>query len=168
MAAALPSTTWAKIEPTLWSMAFAGKARTTRCKCYFSLSHSKQHCELSPAPSQTSDTQTKSSSTIPASQSFQARQCLICNEWNYNPAPCRPIPRCCYRHICLPCSRNPRIIDKSHKAIFCPNLPGQTPCTQLSLVCNHYPSHSRLSRVQDSHRATAINLRSGFQRFQSY
>ena len=31
MAAAVPTTTWAKIEPTLWNMAFAGKARSVRC-----------------------------------------------------------------------------------------------------------------------------------------
>ena len=108
-------------------MAFAEWAGTTHCKYCFSLSHSEQHCELSPAPSQTSDTQTKSSSTAPATQSFQIRQCPICNECNYNPAPCCPIPRCRYRHIYLPCSRNPRIIDRSHKAMFCPNFPGQTP-----------------------------------------
>ena len=123
MAAAVPTTTWARIEPTLWNMAFAGKARAARCKYCFSLSHSEQQCELAPVEGQATDFQPKASST----QLSQARQRPICNEWNYNPAPRCPIPRCRYRHICLPCSRNPAILDKGHKAIFCPNYPTQTP-----------------------------------------
>ena len=92
VAAAVPSTTWARIEPTLWSMAFAGKTRSTSCQYYFSLSHSEQHCKLAPVQQETNGTQTRLSSGTPAMQS--SRQRHICNEWNYNPSPQCPIPRC--------------------------------------------------------------------------
>ena len=128
MAAALPSTTWAKIEPTLWRITLVGRVRTTHYKYCFSFSHSKQHCELSPALLQTKDTQTKSNSIHSYSnQVLPSWQRHICNDWNYNPAQCCLIIRCCYRHIYLQCSRNSRIIDKSHKVMFCYNFPGQTP-----------------------------------------
>ena len=39
MASASPSTPWAKIDPTLWNMAFTGQAKAQRCKYCFSLTH---------------------------------------------------------------------------------------------------------------------------------
>lgn len=48
-AAATPETVWARIEPTLWNMAFAGKARAARCKHCFSLTHPADDCEWAPA-----------------------------------------------------------------------------------------------------------------------
>ena len=43
-------THWAAIEPTLWSLAFQGQARSNRCKHCFSLSHNSADCDLSPDP----------------------------------------------------------------------------------------------------------------------
>ena len=149
-------------------MAYAGRARTTRSKYCFSLSHSEQHCELLPALSQTNDTESKTRLTVPATQPFQAQQFLICNEWNYNPAPCCPIPRCRYRHICLPCSQNPRIIDKSHKPMFFPNFPGQAP-THTTIPSLVQPSSQPFQAQQGSGFLQGYNNHpSGFQHFQSY
>ena len=159
MAAAVPGTIWAKIEPTIWSMAFAWKGRTSRCKYCFSLSHSDQHCELSQNLQQTSDT--RSSLATSSMQSSRTRPSPICNEWNYNPAPRCPIPRCRYRHICIPCSRNPRIADKGHKAMFCPNFPVQPP-TIPSLV------QPPLQSNQAQQGPSFSQGYSGSQRFQPY
>ena len=49
-AASHPRTRWVAIEPTLWSLAFQGQARSSRCKHCFSLSHSSVECELSLEP----------------------------------------------------------------------------------------------------------------------
>ena len=125
LVAATPTTTWARIEPTLLNMVFAGNTRTTRCKYFFGQSHSEQKCELPPTQGQGTKIQLRSASgSLP--QSFQVYQHLISNEWNYNPAPQCPIPRCCYKHICLPCSQNPTFTDKAHKAMFCTNYPLQS------------------------------------------
>ena len=35
---------WAIIDPTLWNLAFSGKARATRCKFCFSLCHGSSDC----------------------------------------------------------------------------------------------------------------------------
>ena len=48
MAAANPSTTWAKIDPTLWNMAFTGQAKAVRCKFCFSLTHVSDECDWAP------------------------------------------------------------------------------------------------------------------------
>ena len=141
MAAAVPTTTWAKIEPKLWNMAFAGKAISVHCKYCFGLSYSEQHCELAPAQKQTTDPQTKVVSAS-STQSTQSRPCPICNEWNYNPAPHCPIPRCRYRHICIPCSRNPKIMDKGHKVMYCPNLPAQSLSNTTTTGGVHQPPQS--------------------------
>ena len=125
MAAVLRSTTRTKTESTLWSMVFAGRTRTGCCKYCFILSQLEQHCELLLAQPQR-DTQTKSSSIASATKAFQAQQSLICNEWNYNPVPHCPIPRCLYKHthLLIPCSRNSRIIDKDYKDIVNSHLSG--------------------------------------------
>ena len=156
VAAAVPSTTWARIEPTLWSMAFAGKTRSTRCKYCFSLSHSEQHCELAPVQQEANVTLTRLDSGSSAMQS--SRQCPICNKWNYNPS-----PRCRHRHICIPCSCNPSIVDKAHKAMFCPNYPVQAP-THSTI-----PSLLQPQPQQGSNHSQGYSLPSnGPQRFQPY
>ena len=43
-----PSTTWSINHPTLWSLAFTGRAKVSRCSYCFSLSHRSADCELSP------------------------------------------------------------------------------------------------------------------------
>ena len=83
---------------------------------------------VSTSPQEKNVTQARLGSGTPAMQS--SRQCPICNEWNYNPSPRCPSPRCRYRHICMPCSRNPSIVDKAHKIIQC-----KPPPTQPSQVC---------------------------------
>ena len=168
MAAAVPTTTWAKIEPTLWNMAFAGKARSVRCKYCFGLSHSEQHCELAPPQKQATDPQTKLISAPPTSQSAQNRQCLICNEWNYNPAPRCPIPRCRYRHICIPCSRNPKIVDKGHKAMYCPNLSAQSLSNTTSTSGVHLPPQSFPIQHGSGFPQAYNSHPGGVQRFQPY
>ena len=50
LAAASPDTTWAKIDPTLWNMAFTGQAKARRCKFCFSLTHPSEDCNWAPIP----------------------------------------------------------------------------------------------------------------------
>ena len=47
---ASPGATWAKIDPTLWNMAFTGQAKARRCKHCFSLSHLAEDCDWAPTP----------------------------------------------------------------------------------------------------------------------
>ena len=47
-AASCPHTPWSTVDTTLWNLAFAGHARTTRCKYCFSLVHQSTDCDLSP------------------------------------------------------------------------------------------------------------------------
>ena len=45
-AAATQSIHWASIDSTLWSLAFASRGTTSRCKYCFSTSHSAEYCDL--------------------------------------------------------------------------------------------------------------------------
>ena len=45
---ATPQINWAVIDTTLWNLAFSGKARSTRCKHCFSLSHLSKDCKWEP------------------------------------------------------------------------------------------------------------------------
>ena len=38
---------WSTVDTTLWNLAFAGHARTARCKHCFSLAHQSGDCDLS-------------------------------------------------------------------------------------------------------------------------
>ena len=168
MATAVPATTWAKIEPTLWNMAFAGKARSIRCKYCFGLSHSEQQCELAPAQKQSTDAQAKSVSVTSSTQSTQNRQRPICNEWNYNPAQRCPIPRCRYRHICIPCSRNPKVMEKGHKAMYCPNFPVQSSSNVTTSSGIHLPPQAFPTQHGSAFPQVYNNHPGGAQRFQPY
>lgn len=46
-----PDTTWAKIDPSLWNIAFVGLAKVSRSKHCFSLTHSAADCNWGPCPS---------------------------------------------------------------------------------------------------------------------
>ena len=46
-AAADPGMSWATIDPTFWSLAFSGRAKASRCKHCFSLTHTSANCEWS-------------------------------------------------------------------------------------------------------------------------
>ena len=114
-AASHPRTRWAAIEPTLWSLAFQGQARSSRCKHCFSLSHSSVECELSVDPSPR---------RLPAhlkqdpSPRFPRR--AICYRWNDTPSPTCNYPNCRYDHICYICAMSPTARSVDHKAMHCP------------------------------------------------
>ena len=40
---------WARIDSTLWNLAFTGQAKAQRCKLCFSLAHSASDCDWAPA-----------------------------------------------------------------------------------------------------------------------
>ena len=63
---------WAIIDPTLWNLAFSGKARATRCKFCFSLSHGSSDCAWS------TDQPTSCSSTSSSTFSRPIRICYAC------------------------------------------------------------------------------------------
>ena len=111
-----PGATWAKIDPTLWNMAFTGQAKARRCKHCFSLSHIAEDCDWAPTP----PTQ-PTSLAIPASKpNLRARSSQICYSWNHNPDPNCVYIGCKYAHTCLYYTRDPQAPEKDHKAIYCP------------------------------------------------
>ena len=111
-AAADPSMSWATIDTTLWNLAFSGKAKATRCKHCFSLSHNSADCELG-------------STTGTTSQPLNPFTGRICFDWNKDPRPGCSRANCSYHHICTNCARDPSIQNKYHKAVFCPYYPMQ-------------------------------------------
>ena len=118
-AAGNPSINWAVIDTTLWNLAFSGKARSSRCKHCFSLSHLSRDCEWGPEPSGVTPTG--------VSHPVFART-LICYDWNNNRKPGCPRTTCNYEHICSSCAFDPNIPDKVHKLVYCPykQLRGQS------------------------------------------
>ena len=106
---------WAIIDPTLWNLAFSGKARVTRCKFCFSLSHASSDCAWA------TDQPISQPNRVSTSSGTSSRSTRICYAWNSHPQAGCPYPSCMYEHICTFCSKNPSIIDKRHKAIFCPH-----------------------------------------------
>lgn len=44
-AAANSTKVWSSLDPTLWNLAFTGKAKVTRCKHCFCLTHTSSECE---------------------------------------------------------------------------------------------------------------------------
>ena len=114
-AASHPRTRWAAIEPTLWSLAFQGQARSSRCKYCFSLSHSSVECELSvePFPRRWPVHQKQDSSPrLPCR--------AICYQWNDTPSPICTYPNCRYDHICYICAMSSTARSVDHKAMHCP------------------------------------------------
>ena len=109
-AAVDPGMSWATIDTTLWNLAFSGKAKATRCKHCFSLSHPSADCELA----------STSESTSQLSNPFVGR---ICFDWNKDPRPGCSRVNCSFHHICTNCARDPSIQNKYHKAVFCPYYP---------------------------------------------
>ena len=134
--AANPSKTWSTIDPTLWNLAFSGKASSTLCSLCFSTSHLSKDCELSTNGDPVSRSFTR---PVPRSQPYnnQGRR-PICFDWNESSTPGCPHPSCRFEHICYYCVRNSNVRDKVHKAIFCPNrsssqkLPPATTGTRYS------------------------------------
>ena len=104
------SEAWSHIDPTLWSMAFAGRAKSTRCKFCFSLTHTSPECSWSKdIPKHSSKGHTQPSPTQ-----------KICHVWNYSPSPTCTFPNCRFVHTCLICSKDPTATNTAHKALKCP------------------------------------------------
>ena len=100
---------WSHIDPTLWSMAFAGRAKLTRCKFCFSLTHTSPACFWSKdMPKHPSNGYTQPSPTQ-----------KICHVWIYSPSPTCAFPNCRFVHTCLICSKDPTVTDTAHKALKC-------------------------------------------------
>ena len=70
--------------------------------------------------------------------------------------------------ICIPCSRNPRIVDKSHKAMFCPNYPAQTPSHATSLSLTPLSSQPFQAQQGASSSQGYSNPPGGSHQFQPY
>ena len=85
-AASSPRTPWSTIDTTLWNLAFAGHARTARCKHCFSLAHQSTDCDLSPE--------------IPNKPLQRNQRLQFCFRWNEIATPTCPYPNCRYQHIC--------------------------------------------------------------------
>ena len=84
-AASRPNITWSTNDSTLWSLAFTGRAKVSRCSYCFSLSHRSADCELSPDQPRTSSQTTRK----------------IYFRWNESTC---TFPNCKYDHICYICA----------------------------------------------------------------
>ena len=113
-AAADPNMVWARIDPTLWNIAFAGQGRATRCKYCFSLTHLSDDCDWAPPPPKTPQL-TKPVERTPGYIPHPRGPGR--NEWNFSPDPVCPHPGCRYLHICVYCSTDTHVTNKDHKAI---------------------------------------------------
>ena len=111
------SCTWASIDAPLWNVAFAGKTMSPHCKHCFSFSYTSKECAWA------SD---HSTHVIPSSQSTDRgqrtsqRRRRIFLAWNNHPYPGCPFPNCSFEHSCAYCINIPGVVDKGHKARFCP------------------------------------------------
>lgn len=124
-AAAMPDAVWARIECTLWNIAFAGKARAARCKDCFSLTHPAEDCEW--APQKAANSHTQPTNTIPATLSP-----LVCRHLSVTSG-ITTHPWCAHTQAvnsaisACTALRSPRyIVDKGHKAMHyleCPHTP---------------------------------------------
>ena len=113
-AAASLDTMWAKIDPTLWNMAFTGQAKARRCKFCFSLTHPSEDCDWAPTPSSSQHP------TPPSVHGSQRQHNLqICYSWNHSPDPNCSYPNCKYQHVCLYCAKDPQATNRDHKALHC-------------------------------------------------
>ena len=54
----------------------------------------------------------------------------ICLAWNENPSPGCPHRQCKFEHICYRCVNAKGVVNKRHKAIFCPNKETRQPATK--------------------------------------
>ena len=139
-AAATP-TRWAVVDPTLWNLAFFGRAGTSRCHYCFSLSHCSSDCEilLNTQRDHTSSSGQFSHTNIPPNNmtrpssrnqprpnqapptQLSATTPPVCYSYNETPKPGCLFPYCLFEHSCYWCLKNPDVFSKRHKAIFCPN-----------------------------------------------
>ena len=127
-AASCPHTPWSTVDTTLWNLAFAGHARTTRCKYCFSLVHQSTDCDLSPE--------------MPNQSRQKNQRPQFCFRWNETPAPMCPYLNCKYQHICYICAQDPANTNVSHKAIHCPQRHASQPS-----IKPHLPRSSATPRT---------------------
>ena len=113
-AAANYNIVWGHIDQTLWSLAFSGKAKTSRCKYCFSITHQSTECVWEPEyPTQPTPL-------------FPQQHPPVYFNWKSTPGRC-PVIGCTYDHICLYCASNPTVLDKRHKGIHCPQYQFKPP-----------------------------------------
>jgi len=105
-ASATGSTNWSTIDLNIWNDAFPEQSISQGLPS----SQSQQRPWYNSQRSSSNQTRRIS----PAQQ-------RICLDWNDDPNPDCLHPQCKYEHTCYRCAFNPRIIDKHHKAMFCPN-----------------------------------------------
>ncbi len=119
-AAANPDTVWARLGPTLWNIAFAGQAKSARCKRCFSLTHKADDCNWAPPVKSAMASFSQSPTSFPTRQANQLAS-PICYAWNHSPEPTCPFPSCKYMHICLYCGKDPQVSNRQvdHKAMHC-------------------------------------------------
>ena len=121
MAAANPGITWARIDPTLWNMAFTGQAKAVRCKFCFSLTHTSEECDWAPTTRVATTLVTVAPPQPPNPPQRWKNPAQICFSWNHSNDPHCAFPGCKYQHICLYCAKDPQVQYKNHKAIHCSN-----------------------------------------------
>ena len=117
-AAANPDTIWARLDPTLWNIAFAGQARASRCKYCFSLTHLTEECDWAPPPPK--NPQHPGPAQKAGTNRPRSRDTPVCFQWNHTPNPNCVYAGCKYWHTCLFCHNDPSVANKEHEAIFCP------------------------------------------------
>ena len=165
-AAATHMEKWANIDPTLWSLAFAGRGNTNRCQLCFSTSHSLNNCELATdsqllmnPPAHSTRPSANFCNPLPNGR-------RICYEWNETSAPNCSRLNCVYEHSCYLCYQDPTVSNKHHKAICCSewkpgtsqrpyqrrwtlqlrtSIPSSTSTSSLSSICLSCVIHSNLN-----------------------
>ena len=93
---------WSTIDITVWSLTFPETSPKS-----VPLTQAQQHATQRPSRRPTAMTRP------------------ICLDWNDTPSPKCPHRECKFEHICYRCAHNYSIVDKAHKAMFCPNKPKQ-------------------------------------------
>jgi len=124
-----PGEPWARINSTLWNMAFPGARRRTSCIYCFGITHSSADCSHAP---DCSSTDKSIENSQPAETSRLCHQ-KVCKDWNFTMEVLCSYPCCKFEHICWYCSRDPTVLDVYHKAIHYPQRPESSP-TPLGIV----------------------------------
>jgi len=101
---------WSRVKPSLYSICFAGAARTgTQCELCLSLSHPTRDCSLvlDPDPGVSSRLKTLESAVLaftsfpqPTGMPSRPKSQDVCRSWNAGR--CR-MAQCRYRHVCRVC-----------------------------------------------------------------
>ena len=117
--ATTPGEPWARIDSTLWNMAFPCARRRTRCIYCFWITHSSADCSHAPDRSSTD----KSIESSHPADTSRPRRRKVCKEWNFTTGVLCSYPHCKFEHICWYCSRDSTVLDVYHKAIQCPQRP---------------------------------------------